>query len=76
MYHTIQNLGGRKFWQNGSYQKLVDNILANAHANYYSWKLRIRCRAYVAVSGAVDALVKLYFHAGGNAACAMGSQSI
>ena len=35
IYRTIQNFG-RKFWQNGSYQNLVDNILANAHANYYS----------------------------------------
>ena len=29
-YHTIQNFGGRKLWQNGSLQELVDNALANA----------------------------------------------
>ena len=26
-YRTVQNFGGRKFWQNNSHQKLVDNIL-------------------------------------------------
>ena len=29
-YHTIQNFGGRKFWQNSSWQKLAGNILTNA----------------------------------------------
>ena len=29
-YHMIQNIGGRKFWQNSSYQKLADNILVDA----------------------------------------------
>ena len=32
---TIQNFGERKFWRNSSYQKLADNILANAHANQF-----------------------------------------
>ena len=32
-YRTIQNFGGRKFWRNDSWQKLADNILANAQ-NY------------------------------------------
>ena len=26
----IQSFGGRKFWRNNSWQKLADNILANA----------------------------------------------
>ena len=29
LYRTIQNFGGRKFWRNGSQQRLADKILAN-----------------------------------------------
>ena len=28
-YCTIQNFGGRKFWQNGSQQRLANKILTN-----------------------------------------------
>ena len=38
-YRTIQNFGGRKFWQNSSHQKLAETILVNAQSNKYALTL-------------------------------------